>query len=180
MEDEQIKAMKNWPEPTSVRDIQVFIGFANFYRRFIQGFSKIATLLISIFKITRSSHDLASKVFRANSNKVIRGDGGRANKTGKNSSKFKKSKNKKFGNLIYTNIGATEEPTFLNPGARDAFNFLRQAFTKALILRHFDPECHIRIETDVSGYVISRVFTQLSSDWVDPDDLILSKSDFGQ
>ena len=31
MEDERIEAVKNWPEPTSVRDIQVFIGFANFY-----------------------------------------------------------------------------------------------------------------------------------------------------
>ena len=31
MEDKQIKAVKNWPKPTSVRDIQVFIGFANLY-----------------------------------------------------------------------------------------------------------------------------------------------------
>ena len=35
MEDERIKAVKTWPEPKSARDIQVFIGFANFYRRFI-------------------------------------------------------------------------------------------------------------------------------------------------
>ena len=35
MEDKRIEAVKNWPEPKSVRDIQVFIGFANFYRRFI-------------------------------------------------------------------------------------------------------------------------------------------------
>ena len=31
MEDKQIEVVKNWPEPTSVRDIQVFIGFVNFY-----------------------------------------------------------------------------------------------------------------------------------------------------
>ena len=31
MEDKQIKAVSNWPKPKSVRDIQVFIGFANFY-----------------------------------------------------------------------------------------------------------------------------------------------------
>ena len=31
MKDEKIKAVKNWPEPKSVQDIQVFIGFANFY-----------------------------------------------------------------------------------------------------------------------------------------------------
>lgn len=42
--------IKAWPEPKSVRDIQVSIGFANFYRRFIQGFSKITTPLTSMLK----------------------------------------------------------------------------------------------------------------------------------
>ena len=31
MKDEKIEAVKNWFEPKSVQDIQVFIGFANFY-----------------------------------------------------------------------------------------------------------------------------------------------------
>ena len=35
MEEERIDAVKNWPKPKSVRDIQVFLGFANFYCRFI-------------------------------------------------------------------------------------------------------------------------------------------------
>ena len=35
IEDEQIKAVINWPKPTSVRDIVVFIDFANFYQYFI-------------------------------------------------------------------------------------------------------------------------------------------------
>ena len=35
IEDKRIEAVKNWPEPTSVRNIQVFIAFANFYWRFI-------------------------------------------------------------------------------------------------------------------------------------------------
>ena len=30
IEDEKIKAVEQWPEPKSVRDIQVFLGFANF------------------------------------------------------------------------------------------------------------------------------------------------------
>ena len=50
MEDDQIKAVKNWPKPTSVKDIQVFIGFANFYRRFIQGFSRIVAPLTLLLK----------------------------------------------------------------------------------------------------------------------------------
>ena len=32
MEDERIEAIKQWPEPQSVQVIQVFLGFANFYR----------------------------------------------------------------------------------------------------------------------------------------------------
>ena len=35
MEDEKIEAVRNWPETKLVWDIQVFIGFANFYQHFI-------------------------------------------------------------------------------------------------------------------------------------------------
>ena len=38
---------------------------------------------------------------------------------------------------------------FFIPGAKLAFTKWRQAFFKALILHHFNPECHIWIETDV-------------------------------
>ena len=37
-------------------------------------------------------------------------------------------------------------------------------FLKALILYHFNPECYIQIETDVSGYAIGRVLSQLTLD----------------
>lgn len=50
MEDEKIEAVKTWPDPKSVRRIQVCIGLANFYRRFIQGFSKITAPLTSMLK----------------------------------------------------------------------------------------------------------------------------------
>ncbi len=35
IEEEQIKVLNDWPEPQLVRDIQVFLGFANFYWQFI-------------------------------------------------------------------------------------------------------------------------------------------------
>ncbi len=41
---------------------------------------------------------------------------------------------------------------------------MRQAFLEAPILNHFDPERHIRIETDASGYTIGGVLSQLTSD----------------
>ena len=52
MEIKKIKVIKDWSEFKSVDNIQVFLGFANFYWQFIQGFSKIAAPLTSILKIT--------------------------------------------------------------------------------------------------------------------------------
>ena len=63
-----------------------------------------------------------------------------------------------------TNSDATEDgPKFLTSNARTAFNCLRLTFTKALILWHFYPECHIWIETNVLGYAIGEVLSQLTS-----------------
>ena len=53
---------------------------------------------------------------------------------------------------------------FLTPGAKLAFTELRQAFLKAPILYHFDPERHIWIETDASGYAIGGILSQLTSE----------------
>ena len=50
MKEERIDAVKAEPELKSIQDIQVFFGFANFYRRFIQGYSKIAAPLTSMLK----------------------------------------------------------------------------------------------------------------------------------
>ena len=48
MENERIEVVKNSRKPKLMRDIQVILGFANFYQCFIQSFSKIARLLNSI------------------------------------------------------------------------------------------------------------------------------------
>ena len=53
---------------------------------------------------------------------------------------------------------------FLTSGAKKTFTELRQAFIKAPIFHHFDPERHIRVETDASGYAIGGVLSQLTSD----------------
>ena len=50
MEAEQIEVVRKWPEPKSVQDIFVFLGFANFYQQIIQGFSRIAAPLTSMLK----------------------------------------------------------------------------------------------------------------------------------
>ena len=78
-----------------------------------------------------------------------------------------------------TNFDAMEDgPKFLTPDAKIAFNYLRLAFTKAPILWHFDPECHIWIETDVLGYTINSMLDQLASE-IKPDGVV-TKTDLRQ
>ena len=147
MEDEKIEAVRNWPKLKSVRDIQVFLGFANFYWRFIQGFSKIAGPLTSMLRTIRSAENLSLLVAEDAEVGSI-GGGNYEDKTVKRSPLTSKNLN-----------GATG---YLTPKAKQAFTQLRQAFTKAPILRHFDPKCHIRIETVMSGYAIGEVLSQLT------------------
>ncbi|SPC62201.1 related to pol protein [Ustilago sp. UG-2017b] len=52
MDPEKVRTVKEWPMPESIHDIQWFLGFANFYRRFIAHFARIAKPLTSLVKPT--------------------------------------------------------------------------------------------------------------------------------
>jgi hypothetical protein len=47
----KIQFILEWEAPISLRKLQKFLGFANFYRRFIKGFSTV----------TKPLHDLLKK-----------------------------------------------------------------------------------------------------------------------
>jgi hypothetical protein len=44
------QVIQDWKVPKSQKDVQIFIGFCNFYRRFIQGFSAIAKPITDTLK----------------------------------------------------------------------------------------------------------------------------------
>jgi hypothetical protein len=50
MECDHVKAVRNWPTPTTVKEVQRFLGFANYYRRFIRGFGQVAAPITSLLK----------------------------------------------------------------------------------------------------------------------------------
>jgi len=107
----RVDTITQWPIPGSFCDVQVFLGFANFYRRFIKAYSRVARGLTDLLKGS--------------------------------------VKGKKPGRLEMT------------PEALEAFAALKRAFTKAPILRHFDPVLQIMVKTDVSDFVMSGILSQL-------------------
>ena len=50
IEEAKVKVVLDWSVPKSVKDIQKFLGLANYYKRFIKGFAKIARLLHELTK----------------------------------------------------------------------------------------------------------------------------------
>ncbi len=65
MDPEKIKAVVEWPSPDSRKALQRFLGFANFYRRFIRNFSQLAAPLTALTspRTTFSWSDAAEAAF---------------------------------------------------------------------------------------------------------------------
>jgi hypothetical protein len=62
---EKIARIRDWPTPNKVKEVQSFLGFANYYRKFVEGYSRVAAPLT---ELTRKSQefewtDKAQKAF---------------------------------------------------------------------------------------------------------------------
>jgi hypothetical protein len=110
MDPKKVSTVQEWETPANVKDVQIFLGFANFYRRFIRGYSKVVSRLTALMK------------------KGIR---------------FQWSQQ-----------------------ADQPFRNLKQAFTSAPILRHFNPTKESIVETDASDYVSAAVLSQCDDEGI--------------
>lgn len=104
MSQDKIDSIMSWPKPRSVKDIQQFLGFTNFYRRFIKGYSRIILPLSRLLK-----------------------------------------KNAKFE---------------FDNSAKASFLRIKDSFSSADILRHYDPTLPTLIENDASDFAISAILSQ--------------------
>jgi len=108
MSKDKVQAVLDWKVPKSLTEVQSFLGFANFYRRFIHDYSKVAQPLTELTKKT--------------------------------------------------------EKWEWNYKAERAFEELKQRFTSAPILSHFDAQKPVIIETDASDFAIGAVLSQRDSE----------------
>ena len=104
MDPAKIETIVKWPSLINVKDVQSFLGFANFYRRFIYGYSKITSPL--------------------------------------------------------TQLTRKDAPFVWTPECQSALETLKQAFTSDIILRHYNPDRKIVVETDASDYVSGGILSQ--------------------
>ncbi|MBW0571146.1 hypothetical protein O181_110861 [Austropuccinia psidii MF-1] len=106
MDQAKVQQIVNWLPSTNLKALQSFLGFANFYHRFIKNYSKKINSLTSYLK-----------------------------------------KDCCFA---------------LNEEALRQFHQLKEAFTIAPILSHFDPSLPTIKETDASDYALGAVLSQIS------------------
>ena len=50
MQEEKVEGVLNWLAPRNIKEVQKFLGLANYYRRFIRNFAKIAAPLHTLVK----------------------------------------------------------------------------------------------------------------------------------
>ncbi|MBW0526921.1 hypothetical protein O181_066636 [Austropuccinia psidii MF-1] len=106
MDQAKVQLILNLPPPRNLKALQSFLGFANFYRRFIKNYSKKISSLTSFLK---------------------------------------------------------KDSCFpLNKEALRQFHQLKEAFTIAPIISHFDPSLPTIVETDASDYTLGAVLSQIS------------------
>ncbi|KAK4382075.1 Retrovirus-related Pol polyprotein from transposon.6 [Sesamum angolense] len=54
MDPKKVQAIEEWRPPSDVHDLRSFLGLANYYRRFVKGYSEIARPMMDLLKKTET------------------------------------------------------------------------------------------------------------------------------
>ncbi|MBW0520823.1 hypothetical protein O181_060538 [Austropuccinia psidii MF-1] len=105
MDSSKVQKILNWPQPKNIKELQSFLGFANFCRCFIKNYSKKISSLTFLLK--------------------------------------------------------KDSPFIFNEEALSQFQILKESFTTAPILSHFNPSLPTIVETNASDYALGAVLSHV-------------------
>jgi hypothetical protein len=71
MDQRRVATINEWEPPKTYRELQVFLGFANFYRRFVAGYSKITAPLSDLLKKSKNGKKLGPFKFSPKAEKAF-------------------------------------------------------------------------------------------------------------
>jgi len=108
VDPKKVNIIRNWQPPCTIKGIQSFLGFCNFYYQFIRNYGVVATPFIRL--------------------------------TWK------------------------DTPFIFNNDYMEAFGELKDRLISSLILRHYNPDFELMLETDASKGVIVEILLQLYLD----------------
>ena len=57
MDPPKVFAVLDWPTPKTVKEVQSYLGFANFYRKFINNYSDLTTPLTTLTRTRGNTSD---------------------------------------------------------------------------------------------------------------------------
>ena len=103
MDNNKVQTIRDWPVPRRIKDVQSFLGFVNFYRRFIKDYSALA--------------------------------------------------------LPLTHLTRKLTPWNWTTGCEVAFKTIKEAFTMAPLLRHWEPDLPLVLETDALDRALATILS---------------------
>jgi hypothetical protein len=57
MTEEKVKAISDWPDPETPKEMRIFVGLTGVYRRFVADYAKIAAPLLKVMTLSQSEYD---------------------------------------------------------------------------------------------------------------------------
>ena len=72
MNSRRMKVIQIWSEFKTLRELQIFLEFANFYKRFVRFYVKITRALTKLFKKNKQKRQSESFIFEEIARQVFR------------------------------------------------------------------------------------------------------------
>lgn len=173
---ETLKAVADFPVPTSVTQVKSFLGLANYYRRFIKGFAQIASPLYQLLKKDPDKKKINKKTTKEHRKEMNSADRPVYSPTSPAPFEDEQESKKKSTEVKQSfhefkrqyekgpTLESVRKPFVWTAMAQNAYEALKQALCSAPCLHSPDFKKPFILQTDASAQGIAAVLAQTGDD----------------